>query len=249
MSAPHVLEITAQNFEQAIMQSQQVPLLLDFWAEWCGPCKTLTPILEKLAAEYGGAFVLGKIDTEKEPELAQAFRVQSIPFVVVFSGGRPIDAFAGALPEPEIRAALAKAGIEPLDGQPESEADGDAARLLEAKQAVMRGDIDAARAALEAIEDENLAGERDRLRDGLVLFDSDLDPAASPAAESLLRARESLSTGRLEQAMESVLESIERDRLYADGLARRVMLLCFSLVGEDQDVCSDYRRRMATLLF
>src|SRR5688572_5799758 len=98
MVSPHVFEVTADTFPTEVLErSRTVPVLLDFWAEWCGPCKTLTPILEQAARDYGGAFVLGKVDTEREQELAYAFQVQSIPFVVLMKGRKPVDAFAGAV--------------------------------------------------------------------------------------------------------------------------------------------------------
>lgn len=249
MTSSHVVDVTAADFEQLLTQSRQVPVLLDFWADWCGPCKTLTPILEKLAAEYGGAFVLGKVNTETEQELAQAFRVQSIPFVVLISEGKPVDAFAGAVPESEVRAVLARAGIEPGEGEAEDDADSQGAALKAAKRAVTQGDAAAAREALKEIEDDNLTGERDRLADGLALLEAELDPAESPAAEPLRRARDNLVASRTEAAMADILESIEVDKDYADALGRRAMLLCFSLLGEDHEACVDFRRRMATLLY
>ena len=106
-ASPHVIDVTAANFEQEVLaRSSQVPVLVDFWASWCGPCMTLGPILEKLADELDGRFVLAKIDTEREQELAAAFQIQSIPTVLLIVGGRPADGFMGALPEAQVRAFL-----------------------------------------------------------------------------------------------------------------------------------------------
>ncbi|MBW8851914.1 MAG: thioredoxin [Xanthomonadales bacterium] len=114
MIAPHVFDATAQNFETEVLQrSLQTPVLVDFWAEWCGPCKTLGPILEKLAGEYGGAFRLAKIDVEAEQELGAAFQIRSIPTVVLVKDGQLVDGFQGALPEGQLREFLKHHGIEP----------------------------------------------------------------------------------------------------------------------------------------
>ena len=104
-----VFDITEQDFESAVLeQSMQVPVLLDCWAPWCGPCKALGPVLEKLAASYGGRFVLAKLNTDEAPNVAAALRLRSIPMVVLFVGGRPVDQFVGALPEGQIRSFLDK---------------------------------------------------------------------------------------------------------------------------------------------
>jgi putative thioredoxin len=108
-----MIDITLQNFEAELVQaSLQHPVLLDIWAPWCGPCRTLGPILEKLEVEYAGRFTLGKLNSDEQPEIAgqlsQAFGVRSIPFCVLFDQGQPVDGFVGALPEAQIRQFLDK---------------------------------------------------------------------------------------------------------------------------------------------
>lgn len=98
-----VLEGTDANFGELLDLSMTVPVIVDLWAEWCEPCKTLTPVLEKLAAEFGGRFVLATVDVDANPQLSQAFAAQSIPTVAAVIGGQPVQLFSGAIPEAEVR--------------------------------------------------------------------------------------------------------------------------------------------------
>jgi putative thioredoxin len=110
----YIFEAGEANFETDVLQaSLQTPVLVDFWATWCGPCKTLGPILEKLVGEYAGAFRLAKIDCDKEQQLAGMFGVRSIPTVVLISNGQIVDAFSGALAESQVREFLKRHKVEP----------------------------------------------------------------------------------------------------------------------------------------
>jgi putative thioredoxin len=109
-----VFDVTVEGFEQeVILKSREVPVLVDFWATWCAPCKALGPILEKLAGDYGGAFLLAKVDIDREQQLAGYFQIRSVPTVMLLKDGRVIGGFPGALPERQVRQFLAEHGIEP----------------------------------------------------------------------------------------------------------------------------------------
>ncbi|MGO4303798.1 thioredoxin [Cupriavidus sp. RAF12] len=133
-------DVTLQNFEADVIEmSRQVPVLVDFWAPWCGPCKTLGPMLEKLEAEAGGKWKLTKVNVDENQELAAHFGVRSIPHVVAFADGNAVDQFIGVLPESQLRGFLE--GLSPNPGQ---------VALREAREAAAAGDRDGARAAFQA---------------------------------------------------------------------------------------------------
>jgi putative thioredoxin len=170
--AGFVIDVTDETFNtDVVARSRTVPVILDLWAEWCGPCKQLSPVLEKLAAEADGAFVLAKVDVDANPQLSAALQVQSIPMVVAVIGGQVADGFLGAMPEAQVRQWIGQVlqvadqlGLQPAggDGQAggfdespageEGFADaGPGTVSSEAQQAMQRGDLDAAAAAFEKI--------------------------------------------------------------------------------------------------
>src|SRR5688572_28791801 len=183
-----MIDVTIQNFQdELIAASMQQPVLLHIWAPWCGPCKVLGPVLEKLEVAYAGRFKLAKLNSDEQPEIAgqlsQAFGVRSIPFCVLFDQGQPVDGFVGALPESQIRAFIDK--HVPTVDELEAEAE-----LEEAEAALAEGDADAALAKLQqavAIDPANDDARFDYVkllleRGALAQADAAFEPVAKKAA-------------------------------------------------------------------
>jgi len=175
-----MIDVTMANFEtDVIAASQTTPVLVDFWADWCGPCKSLGPLLEKLETAYEGRFTLVKINADTEQQLAGAFGIKSLPTCILLMGGRPVDGFMGALPEGKVREFLDK--HLPSEGELTAQAD-----AQEAEHLMAEGDTDAALAKLQEALSLNPADDDTRYNFvKLLIAVGDLEEAQAALAPKL----------------------------------------------------------------
>src|SRR5580692_3928948 len=268
-----VFDVTEETFNTDVAErSRTTPVIVDLWADWCGPCKQLSPVLEKLANEAAGAWVLAKIDVDANPRLAQAFQAQSIPMVVAIIGGQMVDAFLGAMPEAQVRQwldqVLAVAGqlgvqVAPPDGAaPGEDAFDDLpAALAAARDAMEDGDLDAAAKALEkALADAPADGLAKSwlAQVNLMRRVSSDDPAAvtrEAAAhpedvDAQLRAADfEMASGDAEQAFDRLLAVVKRTSGAERNTARLHLLDLFEVLSPEDERLKKARTQLTLLLF
>ncbi|MCP5238872.1 MAG: tetratricopeptide repeat protein [Zoogloeaceae bacterium] len=223
-------DVTAADFEQKVIEaSKNTPVLVDFWAEWCAPCRALKPLLEKLADEFEGRILVAKVDTEQQQELAARFGIRGIPDVRAFVDGAVVDGFTGALPEAALREFIAR--VLPSEAEP---------LRLEAFAARQRGDLDSARAMLLKAIDTDPRFEAARLDLIELLIDvGELDEADRLLKEIIYRAKDEDRTRTLEARLglaatraESSDEETLKARIEADGNDLDARLALASLAAE-----------------
>lgn len=270
------MDVTEQSFQADVVdRSMQVPVLVDLWASWCGPCKQLSPVLERLAQAGGGAWVLAKVDVDAHPRIAQAFGVQSIPTVVAIAGGQPIDAFAGALPEPQIQQWIdamldqlrdQMPGIraaEQAAGQAESVVDqpvDEDPRFAAAEAAVQAGDYVAAEAAYQQVLDSEPANAQARAALAQVRFlarveATDLsavaraDAAPDDVDAQLAAADAQVAHQQVDAAFERLVEAVRRMRGEDRDRVRAHLVELFELFTPDDPRVAGARRALARALY
>jgi putative thioredoxin len=248
--SPFIVEVTRDNYEQLMQTSFEVPVLMDFWADWCQPCHALMPVLARLADEYQGKFLLAKLNTEQEQEIASAFGIRSIPTCKLFIDGQPADEFMGALPEQAVRQFLDKhIAREPNPA------------VAQARDLLLSGDASAAAAALENLPPEDQGSPEVAKLRGRLLFaeqaagappavELETTLAADPANLEVLHqlAMRKVVDEDYDMAMDLLLKLMQKDRSYGDDAGRVALLQVFELLGDDPRV-AHYRRRMASLLY
>jgi Thioredoxin domain-containing protein len=269
-----VVDVTEADFQTMVIDtSMTVPVVIDFWADWCGPCKQLSPVLERLAHSAGGTWVLAKIDLDANPRLGQAFQVQSIPAIFAVVKGQPIPLFQGALPEAEVRRFLdellrvaAENGVngrvsteEPVAEPVEEPAEDP--RYDEAYDAIERGDLDAAAAAYRSLLDESPADLDAQAGLGqveLLRRTKDLDAAVvrAQAAENpddvpaqTAAADLDLLSGHVEDAFRRLIDLVRRTSGDERDRAREHLVGLFGLVGSDDERVAKARTALANALF
>jgi putative thioredoxin len=253
-----IIDVTEATFQAEVLErSLTTPVVIDFWAEWCGPCKQLSPVLEKLAIEGGGSWVLAKIDVDANPRLAQMFRVQGIPMVFAVIGGQPVDAFTGVVPEAQLRpwleAVLKAAGV--AGAVPEDPA------LLAADDALAEGDYEAAERAYKKIladRPADAAAAAGLAQVGLLRRVDGVDSAAADQAAA--RAPDDVAAQLVAADLEVLAGKAEEAYARLVGLVRRVvgedrervrahLIELFGMAAPDDPAVVAARRALANALF
>ena len=277
--ATNIVDVDEMSFEREVIhKSSEKTVVVDFWAAWCGPCRMLGPVLERLAEEPDSNFVLAKVDVDANPGLAMRFGVQGIPAVKAFRDGQVAGEFVGAQPEPQVRQFLKDVAPSEADGQALSAERmiaerrwPEAAELyrlaLEENPADLESRLGLARALLgqgqgckagdylgELRDEASTMARAERLLPVAdfvcsVAEQSDENAEVTVVEAQYRQAARLLSQGKLAPAMDGLLDVLRYSKNYRDGRVKEVMLGVFELLGDEDPLTGAYRREMASILF
>jgi putative thioredoxin len=272
----HILDVSEATFErEVLLRSHEVPVVVDFWALWCMPCKVLGPLLERMAIEGGGIFRLAKVDVDQNPNLALRFGVRGIPAVKGFRNGEVVAEFVGAQPEAVVRRFIQ--GLAPTEADqalerargllathhwPEAEAGfrevlereetSGAAALGLVHSLLMQGKGSEALALLKQFPPSNEVVLAERLRplaELLAGVGADRAGVDDPLEASLMQAGRLIARNNLPAAMDGLIDILRQDKRYRGGLPKDILLAIFALLGDEDPLTRQYRDELASVLF
>ncbi len=272
--AKYILEVGDSDFDSEVLAySNETPVVVDFWADWCVPCRALGPLLEKLALEADGAFRLAKVDVDANPRLALQYEVKSIPAVMAFFEGEVVAEFTGALGELEVREFLREIGPEPGDlalekaqsllssgdwksagqifGQVlEAHPDNSPALLGFAKSAIAQGDFSKALAVLNDFpaSKDYLAAEQ-LLPLAQALAEETLEGEDEEREAAYWQALRLVKIGNIPAAIDGLLDILREDRKFHDGQIKKLVVALLHILGEKNPQTREYRQELSSILF